>query len=77
MDIIKTEVAIRSRVLLITDILPEIEFQENCKNIIVSFRGNIPDEETTVELENVLKVFGTPIPNHCREKLVVSFTISR
>lgn len=77
MDIIKTEVAIRSLVLQVTDILPQIEFKENCKNIIVLFQGNIPDEDTTKEIENVLKAFGTPIPNHCREKFLVSFTISR
>lgn len=77
MDIIKTEMIIRSHLAQITDITPEILFRPGSKKILISFQGNIPDEETTLKIENILKKFGTPIPNHCREKNFISFIIKR
>lgn len=77
MDIIKTEVTIRSRLAQVTDIVPEILFRENSKDITVLFQGTIPDEETTMQIENVLKAFGKPIPNHYRQASFISFLILR
>lgn len=77
MDIINAELIIRSHISQITDINPEILFRRNSKNILVSFQGNIPDEEVTTRIENALKVFGNPVPNHFREANFVSFVIHR
>ena len=77
MDIIKTELTIRSHLKQVTTLVPEILIRENSKDIIVSFQGNIPDEETTMKIENVLKAFGKPMPNHCRESAFISFLILR
>ena len=77
MDIIKTELTIRSHLKQVTPLVPEILFSANAKDILVSFQGNIPDEKTTIEIENVLKAFGKPKPNHCRESAFISFIILR
>ena len=77
MDIITTELTIRSHLAQVTDIVPEILFRENSTKILVSFQDTIPDEETTMKIENVLKAFGEPMPNHCRESSFISFIILR
>lgn len=77
MDIINTELMIRSHILKITNITPEILFRENSKSILVLFQGNIPDETTTKAIEKELKIFGSIVPNHFRksEPNCVSFVI--
>lgn len=77
MDIIGIEITIRSRLLQVTNIAPEILFRKNSKDILVIFQGNIPDEETTIKIENVLRNIGKPIPNHSRDNSFISFLIKR
>lgn len=77
MDIIKTELILRSYLRQVTPLIPEILFRENSKNIIITFKENIPDEKTTIEIEKILNKFGETIPNHCREYSFISFLILR
>lgn len=61
----------------LTDFCPDIRFRENSSDILVSWQGTIPDEATTSKIEEKLKQFGDPIPNHFRDNNFVSFLILR
>ena len=58
-----------------TNIDAQIYFSEDSHLIIVSWKGNIPDEKTTAKIQNALRKFGKIIPNHFRDYNFVSFII--
>lgn len=60
----------------LTPFKPNIYFRETSSNILVSWEGTIPDEKTTLKIEEVLKQFGNILPNHCREANFILFRIS-
>ena len=56
---------------------PKIYFRENSNDILIAWKGTIPDEETVPKIEEVLKKFGTVIPEHARSFNLIGFTILR
>ncbi len=70
----KTLVSYLSKV---TSLEPEIYFQENSNNILIVWKGSIPNEDTVGKIEEVLKKFGTVLPDHHRNFNLISFTILR
>lgn len=69
--------AIHDSISRLTDIYADIRFREGSSSIMVSWQGKIPDEVTTSKIEEALKQFGNPLPNHCCESNFVSFMILR
>ena len=67
--------AILKKVSTITDIVPEVYYRDDCNSIMITWRGDIPDEITTLKIAEALIRFGTPIPNHFRDCNFVSFII--
>lgn len=70
----KTLVSYLSKV---TSLEPEIYFPENSNNILIVWKGSIPNEDTVGKIEEVLKKFGTVLPAHHRNFNLISFTILR
>ena len=71
--------AIASCISKFTSIAPEILFKSDfsSNSIWVVWQGNVPDETTTLKIQEALTQFGTPIPNHQRIYNYVSFLILR
>ena len=72
---IKTCYAIEESIREITNIPAEILVREGTSNILIVWKGLIPNKEVTEQIEEALKKFGTPIPNHFRECNFVSFIV--
>lgn len=69
--------AIQACIGKLTTIVPDIRFRENFSSIMVSWQDKIPDESTSLRIEDALKQFGNPVPTHCRESNFVCFLIIR
>ena len=61
----------------ITPLHPEICFREDCQDILVFWKGMIPDKASTCKVEETLKQYGTVVPYHYRKLNFISFLILR
>lgn len=73
----ETRRAIKTCVSHLTDIEPDIYFHKGSSSITISWKDEIPDAVTTSTIEEALKQFGYPTPQHCRESKLVCFMIHR
>lgn len=65
-----------SNIREVTPLLPVISFLGNSLDFNIFWEGTIPDEKTISRIKEVLRDFGTPIPDY-RRKNYVSFTVLR